>query len=89
MLSKNDMNIKEVQPFIYYDNYLVQKVYIILAHVGDINITGISGSDTYKKVEFRITYSLTEVGKDIAYSGSLIRDYQKNFKKYEIGRAHV
>lgn len=58
---------------------------IIVGTMSDIKITGISGDDTRKIVDFEILYTLNELGKDISYNQALSKQRSIIFKKYDDG----
>jgi hypothetical protein len=73
---------KKIQPF----TKLGSDIEIEVATFNDVKITGISGNDNYKHVEFQIFYTLNELGKDISYpSNYLIETSRMDFQKYDDG----
>jgi hypothetical protein len=74
--------LPKIEPFIYLEGYNAR---IIVATLKDINITGLTGSDNYKKVEYEINYSLTEVGQLLSYSERLSFKNNMDLTKYDDG----
>ncbi len=56
-----------------------------LADIDDVNITGITGNDVYKNVEFTISYKPNEIGKLVLDPSSLTKQLTLAFKKYDDG----
>jgi len=75
-----DLNSK-VKPFITFNN----GCYIIFATMKDVNITGITGDDKYKEVQYEIIYTLNSLGEDISYSRGLTRQKSIRFRKFDDG----
>ncbi|MGB4577445.1 MAG: hypothetical protein WBI06_11160 [Paludibacter sp.] len=61
------------------------KIWFKLADLYDINITGITGNDTYKHVEFNISYTPTDLGKYVLYTSELTKTGSLTFEKYDDG----
>jgi len=70
------------RPYIYNENGIE---YLKLADVDDIDITGISGNDSYKTVEFTIIYKPNEVGKIALRPDQLNVHRSASFTKYDDG----
>jgi hypothetical protein len=61
------------------------EIWFKLADLKNINITGITGSDTYKHVEFTITYTPTQIGKSVLEPSELTKEESLSFEKYDDG----
>ena len=75
----------KIQPFVYIDGGLTQDVWIKMATLQDVTITGINGEGNYRSVEFIRNYTLTEVGRAISYSKELNVKDEMSFSKYDDG----
>ena len=74
--------LPKIEPYLFIEGYNAR---LIVATLNDINITGISGSDNYKKVEYICFYSITEVGQLLSYQGNLSFTSSMSLKKYDDG----
>jgi hypothetical protein len=74
--------LSKITPFSYYDYGCL---YIIVAKIKDVTITGITGSEDNKIVEFNEFFGLNTLGEDISYSGSLMVHSSRTLQKYDDG----
>lgn len=74
---------QKITPFSSYKIY--RGLYVNVAELGDIDITGITGSDNSKNVEYNEIFNLTTLGKEIGYTGNLVYKNHSYFTKYDDG----
>ena len=87
-IDSNNYNITllpKIQPFVYIDSGITSAVWISVATLSNVEITGISGEDNYRRVEYIRYYSLNEVGRAISYSKDLTFEGSISFTKYDDG----
>jgi hypothetical protein len=75
----------KILPFKISEQFQGGLYYFKLAEIEDVNITGISGSDNYKEVEFTISYKPNDMGKLVLESSSLNKNKALTFKKFDDG----
>lgn len=84
--NNNNITLHDIiRPYIKTRKSLLQYIDIKIGELDEINITGISGSDTYKTVNYIKIYSLNNLGKEISYSGTLSITGRTIFEKYDDG----
>jgi hypothetical protein len=57
----------------------------LIAELKDIEITGITGDDTYKSVNYTVTYTANEIGVFVLNSTETTKDRTADFRKYDDG----
>lgn len=77
--------LPKIQPFVYIDGGITSTVWIKIAELEDVVITGISGENNYRRVEYTFYYKLNEVGRAISYSNKLTFSEYNRLEKYDDG----
>ncbi len=73
----------KIMPFFKEDKGLDK--YFVLAELNDIEVSGITGSDSHKTVKYTVTYTANELGNLVLNSTQLTKNRTAYFRKYDDG----